>query len=89
MPHRNQALALAEDGLRLEPPRGSIASPASLSLETALHDSEALNRSILEASADCIKIVSFEGEIQPLRQLPDQSPPKGARNTSPVRLVRR
>jgi len=34
------------------------------SLRAALYDSEALNRSILEASADCIKIVSCEGKIE-------------------------
>jgi len=34
------------------------------SLKAALHDSEALSRSILEPSADCIKILSCEGTIQ-------------------------
>jgi diguanylate cyclase (GGDEF)-like protein/PAS domain S-box-containing protein len=34
------------------------------SLRAALHNSEALNRSILEASADCIKIVSRDGMIE-------------------------
>ncbi|MFC4594464.1 putative bifunctional diguanylate cyclase/phosphodiesterase [Sphingobium tyrosinilyticum] len=34
------------------------------SLMAALHDSEALSRSILESSADCIKILSCDGTIQ-------------------------
>jgi diguanylate cyclase (GGDEF)-like protein/PAS domain S-box-containing protein len=34
------------------------------SLRSALHDSEALNRSILESSADCIKIISSDGSIE-------------------------
>jgi diguanylate cyclase (GGDEF)-like protein/PAS domain S-box-containing protein len=34
------------------------------SLKAALHDSEALSRSILESSADCIKILSCDGTIQ-------------------------
>lgn len=36
----------------------------SRSLKAALHDSEALSRSILESSADCIKILSCDGAIQ-------------------------
>jgi hypothetical protein len=34
------------------------------SLKAALYDSEALSRSILDASADCIKIVSCDGTIE-------------------------
>jgi diguanylate cyclase (GGDEF)-like protein/PAS domain S-box-containing protein len=41
---------------------GRAADPASL--EAALRESETLNRSILDASADCIKILSTTGEIQ-------------------------
>lgn len=37
---------------------------SSLSLEAALYESETLSRSILDASADCIKILSSRGEIE-------------------------
>ncbi|HEX8194344.1 MAG TPA: EAL domain-containing protein [Allosphingosinicella sp.] len=37
---------------------------AQVTAEQALRDSEALHRSILEASADCIKIVSVEGRLE-------------------------
>jgi len=45
-------------------PKCSPHSRKPPSLEAALHDSEALNRSILEASADCIKLVSRDGMIE-------------------------
>ena len=38
--------------------------PTARSLRAALRDSEALSRSILESSADCIKILSCDGTIQ-------------------------